>query len=533
MISIKFNNLSSGYSYHKFKNNGTEYYYRGVFIKDTSFLSKDEIKNELFKITTVDDINNFTNTIDGHFHIVINTFDSVFLIVDRLRSMPLFFNLKERDLIVYDHISDININDYTLDCEIENEFLLSGFTTGNNTLLKEFKQVEAGTFVIYKKNQNKVLTNSYFDLKYTESDQNKELLLTLHRYHIKIFKNIIKFANGRQIVVPLSGGYDSRLIVYMLHRLNYRNVICFTFGKNNNKEANISKQIANKLDYRWFFVEYNKPKIVKNRQFFKDFMLFSSNYSSAPHLFDPLAVKDLISTNSIESDAIFIPGHSYDFLAGSHGYGKLSQISNFSEQKDSVIEEMLDIITSKHYSKWNNKKDIIRNKLKLQILDYFSSLKFTRNNAYSYLDNFNLKQRQSKYIVNSIRSYDYFQFRWLLPFWNKELIDFWIKVPSELKNNRSLFFEYFYFYFENENKIITSHDNDQLYFKVLTIIRSNYYVNSISKRSKRLYEYFYSPLHVFNIIPLFKYLSFIPKGFESFVSIVILLYLDIIKKNIK
>jgi asparagine synthase (glutamine-hydrolysing) len=62
-------------------------------------------------------------------------------------------------------------------------------------------------------------------------------------------------------VVPLSGGLDSRIIVAMLKRLGVEDVICFTYGKKGNREAEISRQVAEALGYRWYFVEYTKEKL--------------------------------------------------------------------------------------------------------------------------------------------------------------------------------------------------------------------------------------------------------------------------------
>ena len=43
-------------------------------------------------------------------------------------------------------------------------------------------------------------------------------------------KKLSKSCEGKQIAIPLSGGYDSRLIASGLHKIGFKNVICFSYG---------------------------------------------------------------------------------------------------------------------------------------------------------------------------------------------------------------------------------------------------------------------------------------------------------------
>src|SRR5690606_32958713 len=125
------------------------------------------------------------------------------------------------------------------------------------------------------------------------------------------FQKLINHANGRQIVVPLSGGYDSRLIVSILKELGYSNVICFSYGIKGNLEAEYSKKIAESLGYKWIFVEYtdNKWKENWNTDLSKEYVEFASNKTSLPHVQDWIAVLELKANNLVNSNAIFVPGH--------------------------------------------------------------------------------------------------------------------------------------------------------------------------------------------------------------------------------
>ena len=54
---------------------------------------------------------------------------------------------------------------------------------------------------------------------------------------------------------------------------------------------------------------------------------------------------------------------------------------------------------------------------------------------------FNVQERQAKFIVNSVRAYEYFGYEWLIPLWDNALFDFWAKVPITLRYQRRLYFQ--------------------------------------------------------------------------------------------
>ena len=50
-------------------------------------------------------------------------------------------------------------------------------------------------------------------------------------------------------------------------------------------------------------------------------------------------------------------------------------------------------------------------------------------------------QLQSKFIVNSCRVYEFFGFEFRLPFWDKDLVEFFLKLPSEQRLERKFFLQ--------------------------------------------------------------------------------------------
>lgn len=92
---------------------------------------------------------------------------------------------------------------------------------------------------------------------------------------------MLRRIGNREIVVPLSGGLDSRTIVYYLKKLGCKNVICLSYGRKSSFEVKISKQVAERLGYKWILCEYTaqKWKDLYSSADYNNFLLFSGHGS--------------------------------------------------------------------------------------------------------------------------------------------------------------------------------------------------------------------------------------------------------------
>ena len=60
-------------------------------------------------------------------------------------------------------------------------------------------------------------------------------------------------------------------------------------------------------------------------------------------------------------------------------------------------------------------------------------------NAIEYWD---FQERQAKFIVNSVRVYEFFGYSWRLPLWDNELIEYFKKIPLSYRMNTNLYRKY-------------------------------------------------------------------------------------------
>lgn len=383
--------------------------------------------------------------------------DHVYAVVDRIRSIPIFFAQQDNTFYISNSIYKIasEMAKPLRNQRAVQEIKEAAYVTGRETLLKGVYALLPGEYVVYHKLENAYQIKRYFTYgkaKPVEKSETK-IIGEMERLHVEVFQELIHTLNGRQAVIPLSGGYDSRLILHMLCTLGYENILCFTYGKERNAEALVSKKMAQKYHVPWRFVPYTPEKLESliQSEDYKNYLLFSCNGISASHIQDFLAVKELRMSGAIADDAIFIPGHAYDFLAGTHISKTLLECRNEGSQK-TVIREII----SKNYThkKANTlgREAWIANELGEE-RDFYDSV-----GMYHFWE---WQERQAKYIANAVRAYEYFGYEWKLPFWDKRLIEFWDQIPAKMREDRYIFFQYM-----KDNQLKGDSSNDRKFMGI-------------------------------------------------------------------
>lgn len=378
----------------------------------------------------------FLKELNGFYSFVYISDDKSIACVDIIRSIPLFYTYNETNnlIIISDQANNL-VAGHDIDQINQDIFQLCSYVVGNETLYEGLFQILAGEFLIL--HEGHIENKSFFRFDATEprSFDVEKFKLEVNRVLKASFIRMLAYADGKQFVIPLSGGYDSRLIVSTLKELEYENVICFSYGVKGNIEAEYSKKIAESLGYKWVFIEYTSEKWKQAwaSQEAKDFIDFASNHTSLPHVQDWLAVKELKESQLIEKNAIFVPGHCCVT-----SYITKDIINKFS--KDRVLDEickrhfiLAPISESKKIKNFDNLKEIVGRKIE-------SKFDISQQVA-SNVTIFNWQERQSKYIANSVRVYDFFDFSWWLPLWDKDFTEVWKVLPNNLRVNRKIFKE--------------------------------------------------------------------------------------------
>lgn len=376
-------------------------------------------------------------TLKGFFSLIKKEDSRVFAAVDHIRSRPLFYSIKNQAFYLSDRAEWVRqqVNDIVMDEYAKAEFQLTGYVTGKDTLYENVKQLQAGECLVYE--DNKLEVKRYYSFEHSEPEEynEKALLEELDLVAKESIQRLISYANGRQIVIPLSGGYDSRLIATLLKEANYKDVLTFTYGAKGNKEAAYSKIIADNLGLKWHFVEYTEAlwQAAWKTDERKRYQLEASNWSGLAHIQDWLAVKIMKEQGLVEGDAVFAPGHSGDMVAGSHIPCFIHDDLTAKYTKEDLVEHLF----YKHYCLTLHEnvqipirvfKEEIGKPLGFQA-DY-SAQEFANE-----CERYNWENRQAKFIFNSVRVYEFFGYDWWIPLWDKDLVRFFEDLPLSFRNH--------------------------------------------------------------------------------------------------
>ncbi|MQG23206.1 MAG: asparagine synthase [SAR202 cluster bacterium] len=385
---------------------------------------------------------------DGNFAIVVCFDSKVWAITDLVRTIPLFWSIKNKSIVISDDITYL-VSDSKLATDYDSiiEMLASGYVTDVNTVYKEVKSIRPAEILICDDSDQipNIELFRYFTYK---SDNIREMS---HEENIKLldkttksaFEVILNSLNGSKIIIPLSGGLDSRLIALTLKRLKYENVLCISYGTEGNKDSISSRETAEKLGFPWEMIPYTKQQHVakaRDDKFWR-FSEYASNGTSLPHIDDWIALNQFRNKFRDLSDAVFMPGHTGDFISGGH----LKYLNYaFDDHHESSNEPRRSII-DKHYSLWGSilKDELLATILNNRISDVLEKLNLSGNlnkaQAYEFWE---WQERQSKYIVNSVRSYEFHGYQWRIPLWSTQFVRFWSETPLMLKYDQSLYKDY-------------------------------------------------------------------------------------------
>jgi asparagine synthase (glutamine-hydrolysing) len=388
----------------------------------------------------------FLQELNGTFAGIVRCQGWLFATVDRVRSIPLFYGQDSDNFYLSDNAYWIQeeVGDTKPDLLGIKEFMLTGYVTGPDTLFPKVKQLQAGECIYFRSfvDRPELKTYRYYQWiheNYFDASE-EELHAEMDRMHLRVFERLLETTKGRTVVVPLSGGYDSRLIVTMLKRLGRDDVICFSYGRPGNWESEISRRVADRFGYRWLFVPYDRKNWYKwfHSQERRSYSKYGTNLSSLAIIQDFAAVWSLTESATLPKDAIFIPGHTGDFISGGH------IPKRWDNKRATATHESLALaIFRKHYSFWPVESEQLKQTFSSKLRTILANHPYDSvDRIASAFEKWEWQERQTKFIVNSVRVYEYWEYMWTLPLWDNEMLEFWRSVPLQYRINKRLYDSY-------------------------------------------------------------------------------------------
>ena len=417
-------------------------YATGSAFLNGEIYSSSRLANLLSRQETFERFGNQLRALNGFFASIL-TYDShVFLAVDHVRSLPLFYGIRGERIFVSDDAFWVRdqVHDNNPDDLAVAEFLLTRSVSGNDTLSASVKQVQAGEAIaltVTSDGVRKEVDRFYiFDYGNPTQQSFSELSVKSDSCLLAAFKRLAEYANGSTIVVPSGGGLDSRLILLMLKKVGYDNILAFTYGRPSYQEVSISRKVASALGIPWQFIPYSNEDWRRwyNTNEWSEYSKFASRLSSVPHLQDWPAVWELKKQGLIPENSVFAAGQACTPSDSTHRL-PVEWLSMREVNADELAGRLCEAYCT--LQDWSTQETEIRRQLPLKMKSVLNPPPtLTPAQAIGLFDRWWWESSWAKFIVNSVRVYEFWGYRWWLPLWDIELVHFWRALPFDQRLGR-------------------------------------------------------------------------------------------------
>lgn len=381
----------------------------------------------------------------------------------------------------------------TIDSQLKN----AAFTFGDENILEGLNVLQPGQMIVFDTANNHYKSISNFRFLYSNLDS--KVSRDLKSFDDSVMNSLKRVYEKKKprYVIPLSGGFDSRYIASICKRLGMDETLTFTYGLKYGSEAKISKHIASKLGLRWEFIQYSREDLNNAQQDLNEYSRAKFLGDSLPHYQDFLAVKLGKQKKMFEENDIFMPGHSADMLLGGHippfflGREKEFSIKDVSKELNKNLctfhnSDMSEIINQQLQSEYKSR-----------------DLSLNRNEAINLYMMWNFTNRQSKFIINSVRVYEYFGFNWYLPLWEKKYTNIAMSLSLKELENCNAWQQHCIETFQDESgeyNDINGEKNNTMH-KIMEYSPLKKIINlNIFNNIKKLRKIVFSPLGLFHLL---------------------------------
>lgn len=428
---------------------------------------------------TLDRVCEAAATLEGFFAVFIDATacehtERSYLVSDGARSIPLYYDLdgsivSDRGCTVQRAIS--GDRNSTTDRDLitdrdpitESELLLTRYVTGPETIWSQIYTTQPGEVVAIGESTRKQSPNDLIRRTYHEywpvaervgGDPKTAAKATLREGLETALDRVERIAEDRPIVVPLSGGYDSRLLAASLTERG-RAVVGFTFGRTGHPDVEMSRTVATNLGIEWQHVSYtesewrkwyhgNECRTYRNNAF----------SDSLPFLAEWPALRTLVDEDRVPTDALFCPGHTVttpsERLPAFAGDDSTDDPTNDRPTADHTVEPsvagLTEYILDTHYTLWDWENPTFRNAARKRIRrgllgDRSQSTIADPDSAAAAYERWEWRGRMAAFTNGDLRAYENHGLDWWLPLWDPSYVRAWEQLSANYRRNRRLHIE--------------------------------------------------------------------------------------------
>ena len=368
---------------------------------------------------------------------LVNEVDGIlYAATDNARSFPLFYVMRNNEWVISDdayYLAGL-LSSHELNTIASYEYLAAGYVTGKETLIQGLFSLQAGEIISFR--DKDIKRKFYFTYRTARinSDDYPEVRDEAIKCIEEAMVKFIASLDGRTVLVPLSGGYGSRLLLTLLKKYEYPEVICFTYGRQDDKEMKVAEEIARILDIPWLKIVFDETMIegfMDND--FERYYKYAANLSSSFSLYDYFAARHITRNKLVPENSILASAHAGNFLGGS----QLFKHGNILSQ-----EQLREIANRIYYIKYSFKRPgrAVKEEI-IQRIEKSLEEKYAGSSSLSYSvhEDWDLKEKLAKLNFNSVSAYTFFGYEFRFPFRDNKLLEFFRDLPLESRLNKYLF----------------------------------------------------------------------------------------------
>ena len=230
------------------------------------------------------------------------------------------------------------------------------------------------------------------------------------------------------MLIPLSGGHDSRLIFKLLKMNNPKaSAIVYNYGDIDEQDYIFARKafelISNSSD-RFIHIRYRDVNLAKKfRNILPNYALYSSKGVSCPCVSELCAIMELKEQLDYNRKYVAIPGY------GGVVTGLYYKIEYFKKNKY-TIEEVINILKNTFVNPRRG------NGIDENLYRYIDSItdkkEFNRNEMLYVLQQYTFEEEQAKFIQNATQNFNYYGIEWFTPYMTKTILETWGTIDPQL-----------------------------------------------------------------------------------------------------
>ncbi len=363
------------------------------------------------------------------------------LVSDRYGTRPLYYSTVENGIAFAPEVKALirpgttpELNDAAV-----SELLHLGFVYGSHTVFRDYHQLPPASYLEFGENQYTI--TRYWDFPYEESvyHDKKFTRQQIGQYLEElpvVFGNAVKRQsrlNTDKLLLPLSGGLDSRWVAALLSDIGNKRVTTFTMGEQNTDDVIYAIMVADHLNYDHTVFSIKPLDVWRNAKLFGYISDGMSEISGPIQMTEPLKTftgKAEILLAPQVLDALFgstLYRPSVAFLVGKRSYDTTVNqhfISAFCRINSKDIIKVFD----KRFAE--RIKDNYQSTIDAYIIKYHDPL-----HAYFCLF---MEQYGRRGTFGGNLLYNLF-FDTRMPSYDNDLIEFGFNVPVELRKGQYIY----------------------------------------------------------------------------------------------